>query len=89
MMRNLLTVVRETKVICGEKGAGVYPNLLVSHPPFQIDGIPGAVAAYCGMLVQSHTGRIHLLSALPTAWPGGNSYPLTLARKQEVGFMHH
>ena len=59
-------------------GAGTFPNMFCSHPPFQIDGNFGGSMGLMEMLLQSHivkedgTRIISILPAIPDEWKSGS-----------------
>jgi alpha-L-fucosidase 2 len=50
---------------------GAVPTFLKAHWPFQVDVSLGLPAALAELLLQSHTGDVHLLPALPPGWRSG------------------
>ncbi len=56
----------------------VQDNMLDMHPPFQIDGNFGSAEAILEALIQSHSGYIDILPALPGIWKKGKAVGIRL-----------
>ena len=66
----------------------VHDNLFGAHPPelFQIDANFGFTIALCELLLQEVRGVVHLLPALPNAWPQGSINGILIHGGHTVSF---